>query len=183
MGSFDKDQRDTLEFSNQDRTVCRTQSIGYDTCYGCSWMNPQNSKVHTYKIRVDKVDQYLWIGISNKDTFQKSCGASSIGNGAICCDKPKASWYKTNSSGTEKLDFVISSEDVITLIINFTNKSLTYQVNNQVKCKDSITAIPYKLAATIGERAQVTILEYRAEPAQDDIKQNESNQLKVWLFI
>ena len=182
MASFHKDQiNDTVVFSDQNRTIRRTKDIGYDTCYGSLWMDPAEATLHTYKIRVDKVDQYLWIGISNTDKHRKSFGASLHGNGAICCDKPKATWYKTNSTGYEQLDFVISSKDVLTLIINFTDKSLTYKVNGAAKCKDSISAVPYKLAATIGEKAQVTILEYRAESTQDDIKQNELHQSKVWL--
>ena len=168
-----------MKFSNQNRTVRRTQNIGYDTCYGSSWMNPQNSKVHTYKIRIDKVKIYLWIGIATNDNHQTSSGYRDVGNGSICTD---GSWHSTSDQGSEKDTISFKTGDVITLIINFSDQSLTYKINDQVKCKDVISNVPCKLAITMGEQAQLTILQYHAESPHDDIKEKES-QFQVLLFM
>ena len=175
MASFANDGRDNVKFSNQNRTISRTKSIGYDTCYGSSWMDREHSKLHTYKIQVDKVDEFVWIGIATNENHKDSSGTSYPGNGALSCGNPTAYLYKT-STASEEVDFTISSGDVVTLIINFTNKSIIYKLNDVTKCQDKIQNVPYKLAITMGEVAQVTILEYKSESA-DDIK--EQTEFKV----
>ena len=150
---FDSDDEDigsNVEYSNANRTVTRKYQYDYDTVYGTIWMTPNKNKSYRYKIKIDNVNEYVWIGISDK-IYNSPGNHSNIGSGAISCHASCAGMYLVLSDDCKDLKGCsINSGDTVELMLNFKDLSLVYSENDKFVYKDRVKSVPCLLTVDLG---------------------------------
>ena len=184
MASFRKDTNKTVEFSNDNRTCTRTAKYEFDTIYGTEWMDPKQNTHYKYILNIDVVEDYIWIGIADKDDIKTPTNYGPYekkGYGAISCHTNGGEFFRIKESkyGGKK-HCHIKSGDIIELDINFTDLSLIYSVNGKIICKDEIENVPYKLAITLGEiNGKITIYDFQILDEISSIDDKKDNEITV----